>query len=301
MRKRLIGCYPGEDGQMMVTFEKGTKGVPVQSLIPEKDRGEAFGDFRVADYFGLAEMVLASPEDWARVGQDPILKTASAETPARISIPPDIDYLNLRLRDGSMDPERTADLFTMVQAYWTAAQNTMALQPGLVAALWRAGMAPEAIIQSIRQFTGPDGKLIPATGRGPEILFTVIDVYRETKGLPGDGIVPQPEMEALMTTWATATRSVPVPSKDASNEVLHWADYRRLGLVDDAGRADLDRTRRVAFKVLNSDPTPTFEDLVAWTDSLNPKPVVPPAAKAAQAKLKKKRKQARLNRKRGRR
>ena len=301
MSKRSTGVYAGENGEVMVTFETGVKGVPIEELLPPSGRGEGFADFLVADYFALAEVVLANPADVARLGGDPRVKSATKAAPARISLPIDIDHLQLRTKGNALDADRTVELFEVVQAYWQAEQNSMALKPGLVAGLWRGGMDAATIIRCIRQFTGPDGQLLPMTGRGPDIMFTVIDVYRQLQDLPKDTVLPQADMERLVLGWIRATRSVAVDSKDASNEVLHWADYRRLGLVDDAGRANLDRTRRVAERVFTTEPAPDFADLVAWTDSLNPKPTVPPAAKAAQAKLKKKRKQARLNRKRGRR
>lgn len=194
MCSRSFGIYPGPDGEILVTFETGTKGVPLESLIPTEDRGPGFDDFRVADYFALAELVLANPDDWERVGQAEFLKNASAAEPAKISIPPDIDYLSLRQPNGAMDCRRTAELFEVVQAYWTAEPDTIALEPGLVAALWRNGMAAETILRSLQQFTGADGKLASATGRGPEILLTVIDVYREIEGLPRGSFLPLAEV-----------------------------------------------------------------------------------------------------------
>lgn len=97
------------------------------------------------------------------------------------------------------------------------------------------------------------------------------------------------------------SRSVSVPSKEASNKALHWAVYRRLGLVDDAGRADLEQFRRVAKRPLANDLPPKIDDLVSYADSLKQNSNAATMPKGAQATLRKKRKQAKLNRKKGRR
>ncbi|MEM1300072.1 MAG: hypothetical protein AAGH68_12430 [Pseudomonadota bacterium] len=157
------------------------------------------------------------------------------------------------------------------------------------------------IIRSIRQFTGPNGRLLPMTRRAPDSMVTVIDVYRQPNGRPKEAVLPQADMEKLVLGWIRATRSVAVESKDARNAVLDRADDRRRGLIDDAGLADLDRTRRVAERVFTSKPAPRLAELMAWTDHLDPTPVASSAAKSMQAKLRKERKQARRTRKPGRR
>ncbi|MEP3775587.1 MAG: hypothetical protein ABJM82_01040 [Shimia thalassica] len=108
-------------------------------------------------------------------------------------------------------------------------------------------------------------------------------------------------MGDLIERWLTATRSAPLKSTDASNSVLHWSDYRRLGLVDQAGAALQDQVRQVALQVFVHDAI-TFAELSAWVDeNLPPTQKTSDRSTAARAKLKKKRKQGKLNRKRGRR
>jgi hypothetical protein len=88
-----------------------------------------------------------------------------------------------------------------------------------------------------------------------------------------------------------------------SNAVLHWSDYRRLGLVDTAGAPILSNIRKLADYVFSADATPNFNASSTWSKanlarSSTPSPA---ASNAFKGMLKKKRKQGKLNRKRGRR
>jgi hypothetical protein len=88
-----------------------------------------------------------------------------------------------------------------------------------------------------------------------------------------------------------------------SNSVLHWSDYRRLGLVDTRGAAQVQNVQSLAKHVFSTSPAPKFETVALWADAnlvtLCPKPTA--TNSAARVLLKKKRKQGKLNRKRGRR
>ena len=205
-----------------------------------------------------------------------------------------------------MNPERASALFTVVAAYWSAPQNAMALEPGLVAALWHSGMTAEAIISYIRRFTNADGKLDLGgfkDDRGFQILHTVIQTYKAIKGHEDDTILMQPEIETLLKTWQASTRGAQLGTTEMANTVLHWADYRRLCLVDVDHKTNVENVRKLAGFVFSTDSIPNFEDVATWADA-NLKSDRPKLAKtntAAQALLKKKRKQGKLNRKRGRR
>lgn len=161
MPERSTGLYPDEHGVMLVTFEQGTKGVPVESLIPPKDRGDAFGDFALADYLSLAELVLARQEDFAEAGMQAKAEANQNGKPVGLKLPLDLDYLKLRLPNGDMDPVRTAEIFEVVQAYWTAAQDSLALEPGFVAAAVHRGMTPPEVIEFIQEHSQID----PETGK----------------------------------------------------------------------------------------------------------------------------------------
>ena len=87
MPERSTGLYPDESGDMHVSFERGTKGVPVQRLIPEKDRSEAFGDFALSDYLSLAELVLVRQEDFDEAGRQAKARANQTGQPVGLMLP----------------------------------------------------------------------------------------------------------------------------------------------------------------------------------------------------------------------
>ena len=77
------------------------------------------------------------------------------------ALPPiDPAGLGICLPNGDLDPKRTAALFEVVTAYWDH-KDTMGLQPGLVAILWRRMASPMRIIALILQ----NSHKSPKTGR----------------------------------------------------------------------------------------------------------------------------------------
>ncbi|MEP1994075.1 hypothetical protein [Ascidiaceihabitans sp.] len=255
----------------------------------------------IGQFFDLADMFLISGQAMDGHIKSIDMTDVSKANPVKTKLPAvDLDYL--RARDGAdnLVPGPMKDIFSILAAYWDS-KGSMGIQPGLVASLWRRGMSASDIVRSIRASTGKDGQLIKATGRGHDIMHSVIETYLLCNGLPTDAEIPQAEMGDLVERWLTATRSVSLKSADASNSVLHWSDYRRLGLVDQAGAALLDQVRQVALQVFVHDAI-TFAELSAWVDeNLPPTQKTSDRSTAARAKLKKKRKQGKLNRKRGRR
>lgn len=222
--------------------------------------------------------------------------------PAKVHVPSfDLDYLKLREPDGKLLPQRLQSLFSVVAAYWEP-NPKLGFKTGLVAGLWRRGMPAPEIIRSIAASTGKDGQLIKSSGRDSDIMHVVIDAYFDSKGLPSNSELTQSDATELVNRWLTATRSVALGHKDVSNTVLHWADYRRLRLVDQAGVAQLDQVKLVAQKVFAINGQLTFEALLAWVETYHApnRPEVSDATKSARAKLQQKRKQGKLNRKRGR-
>ena len=205
-----------------------------------------------------------------------------------------------------MDTVQSVELFKVVAAYWSAPKNTMALEPGLVATLWHSGMTAQDIIQYVRRFTNTDSKFNLGgfkDERGYQILNTVTQTYKAVKGLDNDTVLLQSEMGIIIETWLAATRAAASGAPEMSNSVLHWSDYRRLGLVDTRGTAQVENVRRLAKHVFSTSPAPKFETVALWADAnlvtLCPKPTA--TNSAARVQLKKKRKQGKLNRKRGRR
>ena len=170
----------------------------------------------------------------------------SKANPVKTKLPAaDLDYLRARDGTGNFLPGPMKDIFAIVAAYWDS-EGSMAVEPGFVAGLWRRGMSAANIVRSIRTSTGKDRQLIKATGRGHDIMHTVIDAYLFSNGLPTDAENPQAEMGQLIKLRLTATRSAPLKSADAANSVLHWSDYRRLGLVDQPGAAQMDQVLQLA-------------------------------------------------------
>lgn len=303
MKQRGRFLYQNAQEVIFITFERGTKGVPIESILPECGRGAGFKDFRISDYFDLADLVLAAPKEWSEFSRNLDLTGVTKDSPKKVSPPaPNLDFLKLRNKEG-MDAERSVNLFEIVAAYWSAPKNTLALEPGLVATLWRRGMPAADIIRSIQASTDKDGKMIKASGRGHDIMHTVIEAYLEVKNLPPNAELSQDEMGELVERWLTATRSAPLKSADAANSVLHWSDYRCLGVVDQAGSVQVDQVRLIATKIFSINGQLSFKALSAWVDIYHPPQTASPSQRstAARVMLKKKRKQGKLNRKRGRR
>lgn len=299
--------YHGKDRKTYVGFGEQPKIMELDTLLPESLRGMSYDEVTaskaVGQFFQLADLVLASANAMAAHVKTLNVSGATESSPVKTQLPSaDLDYLRARNPDGSLSPQPMIDLFSIVAAYWDD-HGAMAIEPGLVANLWRRGMKAEDIIRCIQASTGKDGKMIKASGRGHDIMQTVIAAYLEAKGLSRDAELPQTEMADLVERWLTATRSVPLGSNEAANSVLHWAEYRRLGLIDDAGAAQPEQVRLIASKVFSIKGQLTFKALSAWVAAYHPpKTLKPsPATKAARTLLKKKRKQGKLNRKRGRR
>jgi len=303
MTKRGRFLYKDTEGNICIKFEHPGKGVPLESLLPESGRGAGFADFRITDYLNLADMILAAPQDWRHFIQNADFKQGTKENPVKVVPPsPNLDFLNLRNSKGDMDANRASELFSIVGRYWSAPPNELAIAPGVVATLWRSGVEGEEIIRYVREFTDTNGKLTIPAGRGFEIMNAVIETYKEARAIPPDDGLVKEMVADLMQQWLRATRSAAIGSKDIANTVLHLSDMRRLGLVDADARADLEQVRKVAVRIFTEENV-TFEALVAWVDenSTSGKMSSSASSQKTQALLKKKRKQGRLNRKRGRR
>ena len=304
MKKRGRFLYEDAEGTIFIKFEHPGKGVPIESLLPENGRGVGFADFRITDYFNLANLVLAAPQDWKTFSQTTNVQGATKANPTKVVPPsPNLDFLNLRNAEGDLDADQAVELFTIVAAFWSAPPNELALEPGLVASLWRSGVKTEAIIRYIREFTDTKGKINIPGGRGFEIMNAVIETFKLVKNFEPNDVLSQNMVGDLMKRWLTATRSVSVSSYEFSNTVLHWADYKSLGLIGPDGAALLENVRRLARTVLEADDTPSFEELVIFADQQKKLPAKQDSAsnKALKALLKNKRAQGKLNRKRGRR
>ncbi len=301
MKERGHFVYRADDGTIMISFEKAGGSVPIETLLPDSGRGEGFGEFKLADYLGLADLVLAEPQEFAEFCRSVNPKGHSKDNPMRVSPPaPNVTYLKLRDGKGLL-AARTAELFTVVAAYWQAKPKSMALEPGLVAGLWHRGLSASAIIKYVRDFTGSDGELHQPAGRGPDIMNAVFKVFQRMRGLPENAVVPKDQISTMIDLWVQATRSAPPNSPELSNAALHWADYRRIGLVDQAGLANLDRVKALAERVFADDANTTFADAATFADThwAMKNPASNAVTQAARAQIKKKRKQGKLNRKRG--
>lgn len=305
MTERGRFLYQDPDGVIFIKFEHPGKGVPIERLLPESGRGDGFKDFKITDYLDLADLVLAAPKDWAEFCRTVDTSGATKDQPKKVSPPPpNLDFLKLRNGEG-MDADRAAALFEIVAAYWHS-RNDLGLEPGLVATLWHSGMKADDIIAYIRRFTNADGKLVIGGAkdeRGFQILNAVLQTYKSVKGLDEDDILQQSEMTNVIEIWLVATRAAKLRSAEMSNSVLHWSDYRRLGLVDAAGAPVLCNVRKLAEFVFSLDGEPEFNTNAAWaqTNLVCLSPQKGAASNAAKGLLKKKRKQGKLNRKRGRR
>ncbi|SUZ34112.1 hypothetical protein ROE7235_03894 [Roseibaca ekhonensis] len=126
MKKRGRFLYEDTEGTIFIKFEHPGKGVSIESLLPENGRGAGFADFRITDYFDLADLVLAAPEDWKKFGQNTNVQGATKEKPVKVMLPPpNMNFLDLRTAEGDLDAKRAVDLFAIVAAYWGASQNEL--------------------------------------------------------------------------------------------------------------------------------------------------------------------------------
>ena len=102
MKERGRFLYKDDNGTIFIKFEHPGKGVPIESLLPENGRGAGFADFRITDYFNLADLVLAAPQDWKKFGQNANVQGVAKDKPAKLMLPPpNMDFLNLRTGDVS--------------------------------------------------------------------------------------------------------------------------------------------------------------------------------------------------------
>ena len=299
--------YKSADNRVLIGFGAIQSVTDLDPLLPKALRGMSYEQVKIApeigEYFQLADLVLISAEKMREFVAAQDMTGVTKDNPATVRLPcVDLEYLRLRGDQGQLEPLKLREIYGVVAAYWEA-KGHLAIEPGLVAALWRRGMAGADIIRCIRASTGKDGRLIKAAGRGHDIMTTVIDAYLGSKKLPRDAEVSQLDMKDLLDRWLTATRSADLGSKDMQNSVLHWSEYRRLGLIDEAGAAQIDQVRLVADKIFKLKPPMTFKQISAWIDQYHPPQTANArqTPKAARALLKKNRKKGKLNRKRGRR
>lgn len=309
MSKRGRFLYQDKDGVVCISFEHGQAGLPIDTLLPESMQGWDFNEVvsskKFLNYFDLADLVLAAPKDWAHFCQTVDVKGATKNNPIKVHPPaPNLDFLKLREGRG-MDAKRAKDLFTIVTAYWHS-KNDLGLEPTLVATLWHSGMTAKDIIDYIGKFTNAEGKLDFGgykDERGFQILNAVIQSYKSIKGLPDDSVLQQTEVRTLMSIWLNTTRAAKPDTLDMQNSVLHWSDYRQLGIVDVNGLAQINNICELAKRIFSTETPPSFSELSTWANT-NLKPMSSEtmgSSKAVTAMLKKKRRQGKLNRKRRRR
>jgi SEC-C motif len=242
MPKRSVGVYPGEDDEILVSFEKGCKGVPLKSLLPEDSRGQKFGDFDVSGYFGFAQMVLVTPEEWRatceKAKSRPEFKSAVKTSPIKFNPPaPNLDYLRLRTSAGGMDAERTAELFKVVAAYWQQRQD-MALEPGIVAAAWHKGMTAAGIVKFVRDNTQIDPKsgqsklVFPKVSLDVKLMSSLLPLeitHNELTPAKADRLVER------ISSLQRGHAAFAVPKRKSD-------DISFLGLVDESGTIDRTAT-----------------------------------------------------------
>ncbi len=231
MATRNYGLYQSPEGELLINFEPGIEGVPVESLIPPAHRGERFDDFPLENYFALASTVLVSPADWQQFqAQQPSRGLATAATPEPEFPKPDLDYLGLRDPNGSMNAARTAELFKIVAAYYEARAKTLALSPGVVAQCWHNGLNADLILSTIRRFTRPDGQLdfhaVEQENRDP-VLQTYLALQKP------DTAFLKPDQLELLLDWLTVLPRHDPNFKDPEQRQFH---LQFMGLLDLSGQ-----------------------------------------------------------------
>jgi len=236
MSKRAVGFYPDEDGEILVNFESGQKGVPLKNLIPERARGEAFDDFNVRGYFALAQMVLATVEDLQTFSNDSKFKDPNQKNSKQENFP-QINSQDLALctPNGNLDLDQTAQVFSIVAVYWENPKS-LAIHPGFVATALRKGLCPKEILKLIRQNTQFD----PQTG---EPKWVVPEASLQGKLL---GALLPPDIPAASITRSTLENlydwlsAVPRDAKEFSSQRRKVGDLVFLGLMDFENKVDFE-------------------------------------------------------------
>ncbi|WP_273281306.1 hypothetical protein [Pseudooceanicola atlanticus] len=300
-----IGLYRDSEGVARVTLRKGVAGVPLADLLPPSQKDNR--DFPIAAYFDRARLWLATPEqlqDWRKT-----LATGGSVSSVQVDLPRiDLVAYKLEKADGDLDADALVPLFVSLGQLWLH-QPQIAPHLGLFHALFQSGMPTDQIGQAIISMVERDALPKNGTGsvgtltasRGQKIMHAVVAVQNRLQGRVPGAIVPPPEMEKMMMRWFGATRSLPMGAMGYDNPVLLWADFRRLGLIDASGREDLKTVEQLATYVLATEDAPGFAEVVAWQDrQVSYHAKNGPPHKAAREHLRTKRKQGRLNRKRGR-
>ena len=232
MSKRAVGVYPGENDVILVNFESGQKGVPLKSLLPEKARGDGFEDFDVSGYFSLAQIILVTPEDLQAFSHT----TPRNNTSVKGHFPPiNPQELGLCTPDGNLNPDQTAQVFSIVAAYWENPKG-LAVHSGFVATALRKGLAPKEILELIRQNT----QLDPRSGE-PKWVVPEFSPQEKLLGalLPPDipaSSITRTVLENLSDWLSAAPRS----AKDFSSQRRKVTDLAFLGLMDFENRVDFE-------------------------------------------------------------
>lgn len=247
MNKRGRFLYFESDRTVFISYENQGKGVAVDRLLPKKFRGMRFDEVSVSkevrSFFDLADLVLASPHDWAAFGRSARAQTATKEKPAKVSPPsPDLEFLRLKLPNGDMDADRTSELFEVVRAYWKS-EKDLGLQPGVAAHLWHEGSSSAAIIEFIRIHTKKDpktGKPVlnlsePAAGQDEQTPAAKL-VMELSKGKGGEVVDPDRANKVIL--WLRSLK--PDDAKFNEPDAIKM-DFRQLGFFDDAGNLNPDR------------------------------------------------------------
>ena len=238
MKERGLFLRKGLDGTVYICFENDGTMLNLDPLLPAKLRGknyeEAIKSNSIAQFFDLADMIFITADGWSRHRQSLDMTGITKENPIKTKLPHfDLDYLNLRSPSGDPLPKKTAEILSIVAAYWESPKD-MAISFGYVALAWHRGMPATEIIKFIQDNT----RKHPKTGV-PELVFPKATPEEELFGalMPSDIPFAEVTKSALenLQNWIS---SVPREQSRLRNRQQRASDIVFLGLADFAGQQD---------------------------------------------------------------
>lgn len=238
MNERGLFLNKGLDGTVYIRFEKEGALMALDAFLPTTLQGKSYEEAvksnSIAQFFDLADMVFITADGWSRHTQSLDMTGITKDNPIKTKLPHfDLDYLNLRSPSGHPLPKKTAEMLSIVAAYWENPKD-MAISFGYAALAWHRGMPATEIIKFIQDNTHKH----PKTGV-PELVFPKSTPEEELFGalMPPDTPFAEVTKSALesLQDWIC---SVPRDQSRLRNQQQRASDIVFLGLADFAGQQD---------------------------------------------------------------
>ena len=259
--------YNGENGTIIVSLRKGSKGLPIEEYLPESGKGDKFGDFHVISYISFAKTWLAPQKQWTKLNcfvkkHIPKGQRATVEMPS-------IDLILYQLLDknNNVDYTKVKQLFSLIADLWEEHPN---LSPvcGLIPKLFGQGLSINEIKQAIKILeqkgdVKANGELdldrIQSDNKF-QLMKAVVDSYNQFHQLSSETVADE-----AMQLWVQWTRSLPKTHPDFDKSTTINLDWRTLGMISEEGSVNMKRVKAIAnFIWLHGDDKPSFSKVVSF-------------------------------------